>query len=135
MNDISHKGRIVEITPDITTVEIVSEPACGSCHASALCGLSGSKKKAIQVPTSGWKEYRTGDEVEVLLKASMGHKAVWIAYVVPLIVLIAVLLGLVAAGVAELVAGLAALGTVALYYLAVWIFRDRLRNEYIFTIR
>ena len=76
-----------------------------------------------------------GDEVQVVLKASMGFKAVWIAYFLPLVVLLAITLGLIALGVPEVVSGLAGLGAVALYYLIVWLRRDRLRNEYVFTIQ
>ncbi|MCQ2156995.1 MAG: SoxR reducing system RseC family protein [Bacteroidales bacterium] len=134
MKDIAHKGRIVEITPEFTTVEIISESACSGCHAASLCGISEYKKKAVQVPTRGWDNYAVGDEVQVLLKASMGHKAVWIAYVIPLFVLLAGLLGLNACGCAELISGLGGLALVAVYYLIVWFLRDKLRKEYIFTI-
>lgn len=133
--EISHTGKIVEITPEFTTVEIISESACSACHASALCGLSEFKKKAVEVPTSATELYEVGEEVLVNLKASMGHKAVWVAYVVPLFVLLAVLLGLGAVGVGELAAGLAGIGATALYYFVIWLLRDKLRNDYIFYIK
>ena len=76
-----------------------------------------------------------GDEVDVVLRASMGHKAVWLAYVVPLLVLVAALLGTLAAGGSELLAGLAAIGAVGLYYGVIWLLRDRLRKDYIFNIK
>lgn len=133
--EIFHAGRIVEITPDFTTVEIVSESACSSCHAKGLCSLGESKTKAIQVPTRGWDNYQIGDEVTVTLKASMGHKAVWIAYMIPLALLIAVLLILSGCGVGELASGLWALGAVAVYYLFIRLFGKRLKNEYIFNIK
>ena len=134
MESVSHKGRIVQVTPEFTTVEIISASACSACHASGLCGMSEYTKKAVEVPTRAWENYQPGEEVNVLLKASMGHKAVWLAYVAPLVVLVAVLGMLLAAGAGELAAGLGALGGVALYYLFLWLFRDRLRNEYVFTI-
>ena len=133
--EISHSGRIVEITPEFTTVEIVSESACSSCHAKGLCSLGESKTKAIQVPTRGWDNYKVGDEVDVTLSASMGHKAVWIAYMIPLALLIAVLLILMGCGVGELSSGLWAMGAVAVYYACIKLFRKRLRNEYIFNIK
>ena len=132
---ISHKGRIIGITPEFTTVEIVSESACSSCHAKGLCGVSESKVKQIQVSTRGWDNYCPGDEVEVLLSASMGHKAVWIAYAIPLMVLMALLFGASALGAGELVSGLAGIGGTAVYYFVIWLLRDRLRNEYIFNIK
>lgn len=134
-SEITHKGRVVEVTPTLTTVEIVSESACSACHAKSLCGLGDSVKKEIQVPTRGWDTYAPGDEVTVVLKASMGHKAVWVAYMIPLVILLSVLLVLSLCGVAELTAGLCAIGAVAAYYILIRIFRSRLRNEYTFNIR
>lgn len=134
-NEISHKGRVVSVTPEVTTVEIVSESACGACHAKGLCSLGDSKVKMVEVPTSGWSDIRPGDEVEVVLKASMGHKAVLLAYMIPLVLLVAVLLAAVSAGVGELYAGLAAIAAVAVYYFGLWLMRGRLRNEYIFNIK
>jgi sigma-E factor negative regulatory protein RseC len=132
---VMHTGKVVSMTPQTTTVQIVSQSACSECHAAGLCGLSEYTEKAIEVPTRPSATYGVGDEVQVVLKASMGFKAVWIAYFLPLVVLLAVALGLIALGVPELVSGLAGLGAVALYYLVVWLLRDRLRNEYVFTIQ
>jgi len=132
--EISHKGRILSITPELTTVEIISESACASCHASALCGMGESKKKIVEIPTTPGN-WEVGQEVLVNLRKSMGMKAVWVAYVAPLIVLFAVLLILLGVGVSELAAGLASIGTIALYYLVVFLCRDRLKSEYVFYIK
>lgn len=134
METVNHKGRIVSITPQFTTVEIVSESACSSCHAAGLCGMSEYTKKAIEVPTRAWDNYEIGQEVNVTLKASMGHKAVWLAYVAPLLVMMAVLLGMLAAGAGELVSGVAGIAAAGIYYFVIWLLRDRLRKDYIFEI-
>ena len=132
---VTHTGKVVSMTPKTTTVQIVSHSACSECHAAGLCGLSEYTEKAVEVPTSPSATYGVGDEVQVVLKASMGFKAVWIAYFLPLVVLLAITLGLIAAGIPEVLSGLAGIGAVALYYLIVWIRRDRLRNEYVFMIQ
>ena len=134
-SEISHRGRIVSITPEQTVVQIVSESACAACHAKGLCSLGDAAVKEVSVPTRGWDNYAVGDEVSVVLRASMGHKAVWLAYVVPLLVLVAALLGTLGAGGSELLAGGVAIGAVALYYGVIALLRDRLRNEYIFNIK
>ena len=134
-SEISHRGRIVSITPEVTTVEIVSESACAACHAKGLCSLGDSKVKQVELPTRGWDNYTVGQEVSVVLRATMGHKAVWLAYVVPLIILVAVLLGILSAGGSELSAGLGAIGAVALYYGVIWLLRERLRKDYVFNIK
>jgi len=133
--EISHTGRIVSIEPQFTTVAIVSESACASCHASGLCGMSESKTKMVKVPTVASDCYAPGEEVELVLKASMGHKAVWIAYALPLFVMLALIMSLLAAGVSELVSGLCGIAGVLIYYAGVWLFRERLQDQYIFTIR
>ena len=134
-SEITHRGRIVSITPEFTTVEIVSESACAACHAKGLCSLGDSKVKQVEVPTRGWDNYAVGQEVSVVLRATMGHKAVWLAYGVPLLVLVAALLGILSAGGSELLAGLGAIGAVAVYYGVIWLLRDRLRKEYVFNIK
>lgn len=134
MESVSHKGRIIGLTPKTTSVEIISESACASCHAKGLCGMSEHSSKVIEVPSDPFVIYGLGEEVNVVLKASMGHKAVFIAYVGPLIVLTAVLLGLLGLGVAELVAGVSAFAAIAVYYLFIRLLRDRLKSEYVFKI-
>ena len=134
-SEITHRGRIVSITPEYTTVEIVSESACAACHAKGLCSLGDSKVKQVELPTRGWDNYSVGQEVTLVLRATMGHKAVWLAYVVPLIILVAALLGILSAGGTELLAGLGAIGAVALYYGVIWLMRERLRKEYVFNIK
>ena len=132
---VSHKGKIVRITPQVTTVSILQHAACGECHAAGLCGMAELAEKTVEVPTDPYAFRNVGDEVEVLLKASMGMKAVWLCYAIPLVVLLGVVVGLLSAGVAEVPAGLAGLVAIGLYYLLLYLFRDKLKNEYIFTIK
>ena len=131
---VSHKGRVVRMTPQSTVVAIEQHAACSSCHAAGLCGMADVAEKAVEVPADPYASYRVGDEVEVVLKATMGMKAVWLAYFIPLLVLLAVILLLVALGVGEVAAGLAGIGAIAVYYFLLWLLRNRLRNEYVFTI-
>ena len=134
-NSIAHSGRIVEITPDFTTVEIIASSACSSCHAKQLCGMSEDQEKLIMVPTDGFAERKVGDEVQVLTKMTMGLKAVWISYVIPLVILMILILSLSKAFDNELLCGLLAVAGVGLYYFGIWLFRDRLSNEFVFYIK
>jgi sigma-E factor negative regulatory protein RseC len=133
-NEIRYSGRILEITPEFTTVQIVVSSACSSCHAKAMCGMSEDEEKVIMVPTDPYSEHKVGDEVEVKTKMSMGLKAVWISYVIPLAVLMILILSLSPVIGSELMLGLTAVSGVALYYLGIWLFRDRLSNEFVFYI-
>ena len=134
-NEISHSGKILEITPEYTTVEIISSSACAACHAKGLCGLSEEKVKIISLPTDPYASYNTGDEVDVVMKKSMGLKAVWISYVIPLFILLILILSLSSVTVHEIYAGLIAVGAVAVYYLVIYLFRDKLSKDFEFFIR
>ena len=134
-NEIRHEGKIVEITPEFTTVEILVSSACAACHAKGLCGMSETEEKVIMVPTDPYAEHKVGDKVTVMTKMSMGMKAVWISYVIPLAVLMILILTLSMVIDSQAVCGLSAVGGVALYYFVIWLLRSRLENEFTFYIK
>ena len=134
-NEITHRGKIVEITPDFTTIEIIASSACASCHAKSLCGMSEDQEKLIMLATDPYAAHKVGDEVEVCTKMTMGLKAVWISYVIPLAVLMILILSLSGVFENEALRGLAAIAGVGVYYFVIWLFRDRLKNEFTFYIK
>ena len=134
-DEIRHSGRILEVTPDFTTVQIVVSSACSSCHAKTMCGMSEDEEKVIMVPTDPYAGHKVGDEVQVMTKMTMGLKAVWISYVIPLAILMILILSLSSVIGNELLLGLVAIAGVALYYLGIWLFRDRLSDEFVFYIK
>ena len=71
--EISHPGKVLEVTPTQVLVQIEARSACASCHATALCGMSESEQKIVSVPASLHDSYLPGEDVDVILKASMGH--------------------------------------------------------------
>ena len=134
-NEIIHAGRIREITPDFTTVEIIVSSACSECHAKGLCGMSEDQEKVIMLPTDPYVRYEVGQEVKVCTRMSMGLKAVWISYVVPLMILMILILSLSPVIDNEALRGLFAIAGVAVYYFVIWLLRDRLNNEFVFYIK
>ena len=134
-NEITHTGKIIDITPDFTSVQITVSSACASCHAKGLCGMSEEEDKVIMLPTDPYATYNVGDEVTICTKMSMGLKAAWISYVIPLAVLMAMILILTSLGINEFVSAGAAVGSVALYYFIIWLLRDRLSDEFVFYIK
>ena len=87
------------------------------------------------LPTDPYTERKVGDRVNIALRQTMGLKAVWISYVIPLIILMILVLSLSAVIDNEALTGLAAIASVALYYLVIWLLRDKLRNEFVFYIK
>lgn len=135
MEEISHRGRIVSIGSSVTEVEIVRTSACAQCRARNLCGYSEQETKVVPVPTDAFAMHSVGDEVELRMKPSMGMKAVWISYVIPLLVLVAAVLASSEAGLPELYVGLAGIICVAVYYFVIYLFRGKLNDSFVFYIR
>ncbi len=134
-NEIAHTGTIIEITPDFTSVQIVSSSACSACHAKGLCGMSEEQEKVIILPTDPYTVYEVGDEVRVYTKMTMGLKAVWISYAVPLMILIILILSLSSIVDNEFLRGGLAIGGVAVYYFIIWLLRDKLSDQFEFYIK
>ena len=133
-NEIAHTGKIVHIDPDFTTVEIMVSSACSECHAKGLCGMSEAEEKIIMVPTDPYSEHAVGDQVQVKTKMSMGLKAVWISYVIPLAVLMILILSLSFVISNEFLRGGVALAGVGAYYFVIWLLRDKLSDQFEFYI-
>ena len=133
-NEIVHSGKILEVTPDFTTVQILVSSACSACHAKGLCGMSEEQDKVIMVPTDPYTVRAVGDEVQVKTKMSMGMKAVWISYVIPLAVLMILILSLSFVISNEFLRGGVALAGVGAYYFIIWLLRDKLSDQFEFYI-
>ena len=133
-NEIVHSGKIIEINPDFTTVEIMVSSACSECHAKGLCGMSEMEEKVIMVPTDPYEPRKIGDIVQVKTKMTMGLKAVWISYVIPLAVLMILILSLSAVIGNEFLRGGIAIAGVGLYYFVIWLLKDRLSDQFEFYI-
>ena len=134
-NEITHIGKIIEMTPEQTLVEIIVSSACSQCHAKGLCGMSEEQEKLISLPTDPYAAYNVGDQVQVCTKMTMGLKAAWISYVIPLAILMILILSLSVLFESEVLVGLVSVAGVALYYLVIWMLRDRLNNEFTFYIK
>ena len=131
---VAHKGTVIEITENNIRVEIINKSMCTACHAKGFCSAGDTKEKVVDVAYINNGEYALGDVVEVVMKRSMGFKAVWISYVFPLAILMIFLLTLQGIGFNELYAGLASALAVVVYYLVIYLFRDKIADKFVFTI-
>ena len=133
--EIEHSGIVERTEADKVFVRIVSHSACGTCSARQACGLAETQEKIVEVTTAAAADYAPGDAVAVGVKRRVGLLSVALAYGGALAVLLAVLLLTVgAAGWAEGPGALAALGSVALYYMVLWFCRRKIEHTIQFTI-
>ena len=116
-HNICREGIVRAIDGDDISVEIIVSSACSGCHAKSICIPSDRRQEVITVKNTRHEDFQAGETVELLLETSAGNKAVILAYVLPLVVLLVLLFGCYAATGKELVSvGVGVLGVV-LYYL------------------
>ena len=132
---IEHSGVVERTEGDTVYVRITSRSACGSCKARQACGLAEAQDKIVTVATPGAAEYAAGDAVTVGVRRSAGMRAVVLAYVGALAVLMAVLVAAIAGmGWSEGAGALAAIAGVGVYYFVLWLFRPKIEHTIQFTI-
>ena len=134
---IKHDGIIIALNGDGTTlVRIVQTSAYAACKAKAMCASAESTEKEMTVMLLGDGQWAVGDTVEVMVQQKMGWKAVVLAYLLPFFVMLAVMfIGNAIWAVREEILGTVALCAMALYYLVLGMFKDKLQKEFSFTAR
>jgi sigma-E factor negative regulatory protein RseC len=130
---IEHEGTVKSSDNKSVTVRVISSSACSGCHAEGMCSLSGKEEKLIEIP--GIYSVSPGDTVRVLMKQSSGFTAVLFGYVIPLVLVLAILIILVSASVPELAAGIGSVAVLVPYYLILYLFRDRMNKKFTFTLK
>jgi sigma-E factor negative regulatory protein RseC len=134
INDIiQHDGIVQEIVNDSILVRITSVSACSGCHSHGACNMVAKENKIVRI--SGKYPVRQGDEVTVIMKKSMGYLAVLLSYVLPFFLVIASLFVMNAMSVPELTSGILSIGVLLPYYLIIYLFRNRINQEFTFTLK
>ena len=133
---IKHEGRVDSIDGDCIHVRIVQASACAACGAKSLCSAAESKEKIVDVYGADTTAYKVGQRVMVEGAASMGMKAVRLAFLFPLLLLVAaVALVMWLADGNEALAALAALLVLAVYFLLLFVNKKKLAREFTFIVK
>ena len=129
---IKHDGIVESIDADKVTVRILQASACSSCSARQLCRSSESKEKLIEV-RGNYPTLHVGDSVTLQGSVRQGLRASLLAYIVPLILMVAALFyGTHLNG--EAAGALAALLVLAIYYGGLYLLRNKLGKQFEFSI-
>jgi sigma-E factor negative regulatory protein RseC len=132
---IEHEGIIERISGNLVVVRILQQSACSACHAKGVCMAADSKEKLVEVTDSSGR-FRENERVIIEGKESMGYKAVFWAFVLPLVILILTLiLTLSLLNFNETKAAISAMTALIPYYLLLYLLRKKMANSFQFTIK
>lgn len=131
---IRHEGVILSTSGEMAHVQIVQTSACSACKAKSMCMSAESQSKEMDVRML--EPMQVGDRVEVQVRERLAWKAVLLAYILPFIVMLAVIVLLdFATNWSEAVIGTISLCAIALYYIGLSVFKHRLQTQFSFTAR
>lgn len=131
---VSHPGVVVGIGEQDLEIEILNASSCGSCNIKSACGMSEMKEKRITVPRPQDKEFIVGQPVSIVMSAKQGNKAALLAYFIPTLIII-VLTVILSNLMKEWLAALVGIGALAVYYVILYFFRDRLKDKFTYEIK
>ncbi len=137
-NLIEHEGTVKSIDEDGTLhIEIPVSSSCSSCHAQGYCGAHiGSDNTLRDVTVKEYiGEYKIGEEVIVEMKQILGLQAVWWAYIFPIVIMVALLFVGKNMGWEEKISALVILVSLVVYYLILFLKREKLSRIFAFKVR
>ena len=131
---IRHEGVVVSTNGNMAHVEIVQTSSCSACKARNMCMSSESRQKEMDAVML--EPLRVGDRVEVEVRERLAWKAVLLAYIMPFVVMMAVIVILdFVTEWSEAIVGTLSLCAIALYYIVLSMFRHKLQKQFSFTAR
>jgi len=131
-SEISHEGIVKTADKDSVMVLLSPGVSCCGCQAEKSCNISGTDRKLIKV--EGAFNFSSGEKVIVSMKRSQGYSALFLGYILPLIVVTVTLTVMITLSVNELFSGLISLGLLIPYYLLLFILRKSINNRFTFTL-
>lgn len=91
--EIKHTGTVVAVESHVVTVRIEQLTACAGCASQASCSLSTEKRnQTLTIPCPNPTQFSVGETVKLVSTQKKLYTAVWWAYVLPLIGLMAVVI-------------------------------------------
>ncbi len=132
---VNHEGIVKVVTEQYIEVSILAKAACLSCQLKGVCSVSDLEEKVIEVPKMFNKAYKEGEKVEIEMKESLGIKALLLGYVYPFVLILVVLIVTYALTDKQGLAGLLAVGSLVPYYFILYLFKNRFRKIFTFSIK
>lgn len=135
MNEqIEHEGIVKEVSRQSVKVGFIAQPSCAGCHAKGVCSMEEKEGESIEIFNFGNDNYSIGEKVKIIINESMGLKAVFIAYIMPFILVLISLFILTNYLDKETLAGIFSLLLLVPYYLLIYFYRAKIKKEINFTI-
>ena len=91
-------------------------------------------EKILTVPRPKGKEFALNQKVNVRMAIGQGNKAAILAYLIPIVLLLAVLFVCLGLGINDGLAALISIVALVPYYIILYLKRDKLKKQFLYII-
>lgn len=133
---IEHKAKVTAFSEKEGTVTVAVEHGdeCGGCPAARLCGIADAGKDLLTIKDPRPGRFQIGERVRIRGRESLHRRAIMVCTVIPCVLLIAVMTAVYVATMSQGRAALWGIGTMILFFLMLYMGRNKIAHEFTFTI-
>lgn len=132
---IEHPGNIIRTESDRVFVSIYSKSVCSKCDVRGSCNsLSGTSEKIFEINVKENHNYQIGQKVRLSISAQAGNRSVFIAYILPLILLISGMIVSDSLFHKEGITAITGLSILFIYFIILSLFRKKLNRSFKISI-
>jgi sigma-E factor negative regulatory protein RseC len=132
-NEVTHTGFVKEILKRGIKVGISVQSGCASCQIKGACNMAEQSDKELEIDCNP-NDYKLGQQVVIKLKSSQGMNALFLGYVLPFLVLLLVMIIVSNLTTDEGLIGIAALASLAPYYIVLYLYRNRIKKKFTYVV-
>lgn len=133
-NTISHEGIVHAITDDSIKVKILQTSACAECRVHGHCSAAESKEKIVEVINEKATPHQVGEKVIVTMDKVEGRNAVLLAFILPFILMVGVLMIVLFLSKNEALAALVGIGVLIPYYIILYLLNEKIKRKFAFRL-
>ena len=134
MNKINKTGIVKQIKNNEVTVITLSCSACSSCVAKNFCTASENKEKEIIVKTDNPDFFQINEKVIISINETQAYKAIVLAYIIPLILMLFTIIGVISYKQDEILGGIYGIIVLIPYYFGLFLTKDKMKSKFEFKI-
>lgn len=122
-----HIGIVCDQTEYLYRVRITSHTACSSCHAKGACSSADLQDKIIDIDKENCRKLNIGESVNVVISQNSAIFAVVIAYTIPILLIILIMVLSIIMEIKQGIAAFMILGSLVIYFTLLFILKNKLK--------
>lgn len=133
-NEISHEGTVVSIGDGHMQVSITRQSACEACKVATHCIAAEGKPMTVDIANADVANYTVGERVRIVETKQVAVRALVMAFVIPLVIMVATLAIVTALTGNEGLGALASLAVLVVCFLCMRMISGRIEHQLQFRV-